>query len=84
MPRSQLRQVFFAEGLLITFVGAVIGLALGGVFAFLQHYFGLVTMGAGYVVEAYPVRLNVLDVFKVLATVLVIGISISFLASRRV
>jgi lipoprotein-releasing system permease protein len=84
MPRSQLRQVFFAEGLLITFVGAVIGLALGGVFTFLQHYFGLVTMGAGYVVEAYPVRLNVLDVFKVLATVLVIGISISFLASRRV
>jgi lipoprotein-releasing system permease protein len=83
MPRNDLRRVFFTEGLLITVAGACIGLFLGGLFTAFQHYFGLVTMGAGYVVEAYPVRLNPLDVAKVLATVLIIGLSISFLASRR-
>jgi lipoprotein-releasing system permease protein len=83
MTRKNLRKVFFMEGLLITVAGAFIGLVLGGLFTALQHYFGLVTMGAGYVVEAYPVRLNPMDVAKVLATVLIIGVGISYIAGRR-
>ncbi|MCC5915715.1 MAG: ABC transporter permease [Cryomorphaceae bacterium] len=83
MPKRKLRKLFFSEGLLVTVVGAVTGIILGGIIVVLQHYFGLVSMGSGYVVDSYPVRLTVLDVLKVLITVLVIGVFISYVAGRR-
>lgn len=83
MTRKQLRHIFFAEGLLITVAGALTGLFLGGLIVVLQHQFGLVGMGPGYIVDAYPVRLNGVDIIKVILTVLIIGTVISYIASRR-
>jgi lipoprotein-releasing system permease protein len=83
MTKKRLRKLFFAEGTLITTVGALVGVVLGGVVVLLQHYFGLVGMGSGYVVDAYPVRLNLIDLLEVLGTVFFIGITISYIASRR-
>ncbi len=83
MTKKQLRQIFLYEGVIITISGALVGLVLGGIIVLLQHYFGLVGMGPGYIVDAYPVRLNITDVAKVVATVLVIGSVISVISSRR-
>ncbi len=83
MTKEQLRNVFLYEGILITISGALVGLTLGGLIVVLQHYFGLVGMGPGYIVDAYPVRLNIVDVLKVVITVLVIGCIISIISSRR-
>ncbi|MCH8545204.1 MAG: FtsX-like permease family protein [Cryomorphaceae bacterium] len=83
MNTKNIRRVFLMEGLLITTIGALSGLAIGGIIVMLQHQFGLVGMGAGYIVDAYPVRLNMTDIAKVILTVLVIGSLISFVAARR-
>ena len=65
------------EGILITVLGAAIGLILGTVICLLQIKFKLVPMTGNFVVDAYPVSIQLSDYIIILACVLVIG----FLAS---
>lgn len=78
-----LRHVFFKEGMLISFIGAAFGLALGVGLVFFQQQFGMIRLGQGYVVESYPVELRLRDVLLVLTTVAILGGSTSWLTSRR-
>lgn len=78
-----LRSIFFKEGLLISMIGAAFGLALGVSLVFLQQQFGMITLGQGYVVDAYPVELRLRDVLLVVLTVAVLCGSTSWLTSRR-
>ena len=79
---STLRQIFFKEGLLISLVGAGLGLLIG-VAVVAQQYFGLLEIGQNYVVEAYPVELQLDDILLVIATVAVLCGITSWLTSRR-
>lgn len=68
-----IRRIFLMEGMLITFIGAAIGLALGTLVCWLQTEFSLIRFTEGYVVDAYPMKLEILDFIQVLAVVLLIG-----------
>ena len=59
---------------MISAVGALAGLVIGTVICLIQQYFGLVKMGSGYVVDAYPVVLQLTDTVLVFITVLVMGL----------
>jgi len=72
-----IRRIFLAEGLLISLIGAVAGLVLGGLTCWLQQVFGFVKLGAAdstFVVNAYPVHMQVPDFIFVFSTVMFIGI----------
>jgi lipoprotein-releasing system permease protein len=71
-------RIFLLEGCLISFMGAIIGVALGLVLCFAQQEFGFLSLGSGsssgaFVVDAYPVSVHFSDILLVLITVLVIG-----------
>ena len=71
-------RIFLLEGYMISFMGAIIGVALGLVLCFAQQEFGFLSLGSGsssgaFVVDAYPVSVHLSDVLLVLITVLVIG-----------
>ena len=71
-------RIFLLEGCMISFMGAIIGVALGLMLCFAQQEFGLLSLGSGsssgaFVVDAYPVSVHFSDVVLVLTTVLVIG-----------
>lgn len=68
-----IRRIFLMEGLLITIIGAVLGLILGTFVCWLQIKFSLVRFTEGYVVDAYPIKLEIADFMTVLAVVLLIG-----------
>ncbi len=70
-----IRKIFFAEGLMITFIGAGIGLFIGGVICFLQQEFGFIQLGnsGSFVVDAYPVAMKAEDFLSVFITVFFIG-----------
>jgi ABC-type lipoprotein release transport system permease subunit len=75
-----IRGIFLTEGMLISLIGAVLGLAIGAFVCWLQVRFGLVRLGTAdstFVVNAYPVHMQVSDFILVFLTVMVIG----FLAS---
>lgn len=73
---SLIRSIFLNEGTIIAVVGGIIGLILGIIAVLLQQYVGIIRLGDGtgsYIVDYYPVALQLQDVLIVLATITVIG-----------
>ena len=71
-----IRSIFLNEGTIISVVGGIIGLILGIIAVLLQQYVGIIRLGDGtgnYIVEYYPVALQLQDVLIVLATITIIG-----------
>ena len=69
--KSQLRKIFFYEGLLINGLGLILGLALGYGICYLQQTFGLLRM-QNSTVEFFPI------IFKWTDLILILGITLSF------
>jgi lipoprotein-releasing system permease protein len=70
-----IRRIFLLEGWMISILGAIIGLIIGSVVAWLQARFGIIKLsGSGsFIIDAYPVVYKFGDVLKVFFTVLFIG-----------
>ena len=70
-----IRKIFFAEGLLISLSGALLGLLAGAFICWLQETFGLVKLGTEgtFVVSHYPVKMVWQDFIYVFLTVTIIG-----------
>jgi len=49
----------------------------------LQHRYGLLKLGSGYAVDAYPVRISAEDMLLITCTLLVLGGLSSLLAVSR-
>ena len=74
-------RLFFYEGLMISLIGTLAGLTLGFVILCLQQHFGLISLGGGqgdFIIDAYPVKMNVLDFIYVFLTVQLIGMIASW------
>jgi len=68
-----IQRIFMFEGLLITFIGACIGLVLGTLICLIQIEFKIIPFNSGFVINSYPVHLQLSDYFIVFAAVIVIG-----------
>lgn len=69
-------KIFLLEGWLINVVGAIAGLFIGLLVCLLQQYFGLLKLGSSpgaFVIDAYPVSVQPLDIILIFITVTVIG-----------
>jgi lipoprotein-releasing system permease protein len=77
---KQIKRIFIAEGLLISATGIFIGMSSGVAICLAQEHFGLLKLqGAGsFIVEAYPVDLQLRDLAVVVLTVAAIGLSAAF------
>jgi lipoprotein-releasing system permease protein len=76
-----IRSIFFAEGMLINFLGAFIGMFLGGIICWLQIRFGLLKLEHS-VIDYYPMELNALDFVNVSIIVIIIGLVASWYPVR--
>lgn len=82
-----IRRIFLFEGLMISLIGAVSGLFIGGMLCWIQQEFGILKLGQGggsFIVEAYPVLLRASDFFYVFVTVFVIAYFAAWLPVRRI
>ena len=79
------KKIFFNEGLLVSVVGGLLGLALGIVAVLAQQYFGIIRLGNGgnYIIDAYPVALELADVALVFFTITIIGSLASFFTANK-
>lgn len=78
------RRIFLLEGWLISTLGALIGLIIGLALCLTQEHFGWLSMGSGYVIEAYPVAVRVMDIIIILFTVLLLGFVAAWYPSRKI
>ena len=76
-----LRKIYFIQGLLVTGLGGLIGVFLGSVLIWSQLAFGWLRITPSL---SYPVEYNLVNLFIVLATIMVLGIIASLIASSRI
>jgi lipoprotein-releasing system permease protein len=76
--KDLVRKIFLAEGSLIAGFGVVIGLALGGLFCWMQMEYGIISMGMETsITQGYPVKMRLTDFLITLVVVLIITLLIS-------
>jgi len=80
---SDVRRIFLGVGILLSILGAALGVFLALLLYYLQVNFGLVSVPEGLVVSAYPIEMRFWDVCIVVLTVLGIGLLASIPATRR-
>ena len=80
--QKTVERIFITNGVLISLIGAVTGLILGVIAVMLQQKYGFISLGTAgnFIVDAYPVSIEIKDIILVLITVLVV----SFLSVRPI
>jgi len=78
---GELRKIYFIQGLLVTFMGGLIGLLIGSLLIGSQLAFGWLKITASL---AYPVEFNLVNLLVVMATIMVLGTISSKIASSRI
>jgi len=83
---NMIRRVFLLEGWLVSSLGAFLGLVLGVVVCLIQEHFGLIKLGNGtqYVLSAYPVHVEALDLLLVAIVVLALGFVAAWYPAKQV
>ena len=80
--KSFIRGIFVREGLLLSGIGGAIGLVLGVAVTLVQQHFGLVKMPNGnFLVENYPVELQVGDLIVIFVVFVAVAFVVSTLAT---
>jgi lipoprotein-releasing system permease protein len=81
---KSIKRTFLIEGLIISFIGAIVGLLIGSIICYLQQEFGIVKLkGAeAFIIDAYPVKIMVRDILMVLIVVSCIGFIASWYPIR--
>ncbi len=82
---KQIRRIFLYEGWLISVLGAGVGLVVGLVVCLLQQHLGLIKLGNGmnYIISAYPVQVQMLDILFVAVVVLTLGFVAAWIPTRK-
>lgn len=78
---KQIRSIFLFEGRLISLFGAIVGIALGLALCLAQQEFGFLKLGdkdGAFIVNAYPVEVNPLDIAIIFITVVLVSFLVSW------
>ncbi len=78
---AELRRIYFVQGILVTGIGGLIGVLLGSLLIWSQLTFSWLKITPTL---AYPVEYQVINVGIVLATIFVLGVIASKIASSRI
>ncbi len=77
-----IRGIFVREGLLISGIGGAIGLMIGVAVTLAQQHFGFVKMPNGnFLIENYPVELQVLDLVVIFVAFVAVALCVSMIAT---
>jgi lipoprotein-releasing system permease protein len=85
MNQQTIRSIYFIQSILISFIGLLIGLVVGGIFVYLQDKYGLITIGGSeeFLIQKYPVKMIYSDYLLVFATVMILSIITGWLTSAQ-
>jgi lipoprotein-releasing system permease protein len=71
-----IQRIFLVEGWLISVIGSMTGLMLGTLVSWVQQRFGVIKLSGNgtFIIDAYPVRIELVDIALIWITVLLIGL----------
>ena len=81
-----IKRIFLFEGWLVNAIGAIGGVVVGLTICLLQEHFGLLKLGNGveYVISAYPVAVQGLDILLVIGIVWILSLISVWIPIRRI
>ncbi len=81
---STIKKIFLFEGWLISVLGAMFGLILGGFISWVQQEYKVIKISGAFIIDAYPVSINYLDFIYTFLTVVLIGFLASWIPIRYI
>lgn len=79
-----IQRIFLSEGLLLAFIGGVLGMLLALGLALAQIHFKLIPLeGGSFLIDYFPVKLSIADFLLVGLTVMVIALIASWIPARK-
>ena len=84
--KQLIKRIFLFEGWLVNAIGAIGGVVVGLTICLLQEHFGLLKLGNGveYVISAYPVAVQGLDILLVIGIVWILSLISVWIPVRRI
>lgn len=81
---KKIQSIFLFEGILLASIGGISGILLASFICFLQMQFHLIKLSGGsFIIDYYPVQLNIFDFVLVAITVLIIAILAAFIPAKK-
>lgn len=82
--KSLIQRIFFYEGVIIAFIGSIIGIGIGLLFCLFQDKYGFITTGdeSNAIMDVYPVDIRQLDFILVFLTIMCVATLVSYLAAQ--
>ncbi len=84
MTDQRMKKVFLNLGLLICFLGLILGSVLALIFYGLQKKYGLIGVPEEFIIDRYPIQIRLIDFLLVGFTVMIIGCIASILPTKKV
>ncbi len=78
-----IRNIFLIEGMLLSLLGIIIGMTIAILLYISQKAYGIVPIPEGFVVDAYPIKMQFVDFVVVACTVILIGLIASIPPALR-
>ncbi|HNB81616.1 MAG TPA: FtsX-like permease family protein [Chitinophagaceae bacterium] len=81
----QIRFLFLLTGMVLSLLGAVLGIAIAALLCYVQQHFGIIRLGDSghFLIEAYPVKMRPLDFILIGCTILAIALLTSWIPAGK-
>ena len=83
MHQHRIIKLVLTEGVLWSLTGGCTGIILGSAICLAQEKFGIIKIQGSFLVDAYPVRMQISDLFLVFGTIVLVGVLASFYPALR-
>jgi lipoprotein-releasing system permease protein len=80
---SAIRKIFVLEGVLWALTGGIAGILLGTLLCLGQQHFKWIKLGGAFIIDAYPVHMQIGDLLLVIATIITVGLLASWYPAAR-
>jgi lipoprotein-releasing system permease protein len=81
--QDSIRTIFLLEGTLWALVGGISGILLGAGFCIAQQQFGFIKVGGSFLMDTYPVDMELPDFLLVIVTIIAVGILAAWYPASR-
>ena len=79
----RLKNIFMIWGQIIVFIGLFFGVLFGLIICIIQREFNILKISGNFIIDYYPIDVQLFDLINIIGLVFLIGFFISFLVSRR-
>lgn len=76
-------KIFMMKGVYLSLLGGLIGITLGTLICLGQQYFGWIQLEQGFIIDEYPVDIQITDIFIVLFIVVAVGSAAAYFPARK-